>query len=98
MDFIVINENKQKINYYLLPKKLSSDLLINMPVIVLEPIANWINGKSKLNVYLLLGASKYTLRNAYVNEHKIYINRYNCESREIMVKFDFIINKYVKVF
>jgi hypothetical protein len=96
MDFLVINEHKQKINYYLLPKKSNDDLLINIPLIILEPIADWINKKFKSDVYLLLGISKYTLKDAYVNEHKIFINRYSLESREIKVKFNIMISGYIK--
>ena len=96
LDFIIFGKFKQDIIYYLLPKKQDDCLLINTPVVILEPFLNWINDKSKINAHFLFGAShKYTYIGSYVHKHKIYTNRYNVESRELLIKFGIIVRGHV---
>ena len=96
LDFIVFSKYKQDIIYYLLPKKQNDYLLINMPVLILEPVSKWIDSKMKMDLNCLFGTSKYSFVDAHVDDHKIYTNRYNIESREILVKFKLMMRGYSK--
>ena len=96
MNYLIFNEFKQSINFYLLPKNPNDRFLVDMPVIIFEPIYNWINDKNKLKIFLLSGSSRFTFTGSYVSEHKIHFNRYNIESRELIIKFDMMARGFIK--
>ncbi|MCK9281690.1 MAG: hypothetical protein M0P71_13775 [Melioribacteraceae bacterium] len=87
MNYLIINNYKQIIYFYLLPKGQNDHLFINIPLIILEPISKWIEEKSIKNIYLSIGTSKYTFIESFADKHIIKINRYNLESRDIFIKF-----------
>lgn len=91
MNYLIISGLKQNVNYYLLPKKQNDRLLINTPLIIYEPVSEWINNKTKLNVHFLFGSSRFTFMGAYVNERRIFKNRYDIESRDLTIKFDMML-------
>jgi hypothetical protein len=89
--FIQVNDVRQVVNYYLLPKNNSEYLYINLPYLILEEVDNWINKGNLCDIYLC-DFKKFTFKNAYVLKHDFSKNRYGDDSTNLYISFKFMLN------
>lgn len=90
---IIIDDIKQRLIYYLLPKNPGDELIIDLPEVIHKDIDLWIqNGKSDLFLDTL--NKKYTFRDAAVKKQVIGVNRYGVNSRTLTIEFCVMINGF----
>lgn len=83
---IIVDDIKQKVIYYLVPKDDGDVLIVDLPEIVHEDIDAWINDGKK-DLYLNTIKRKFTFRDALVDKQVIGVNRYGMTSRNLRVSY-----------
>lgn len=87
---IIINDVRQTLHYFVLPNNISDSLLIDLPELIQEEIAKWINGKT-CDLFLDALNKKYTFRDSKVTRQVIGNNRYGERSRNLVISFESMI-------
>jgi hypothetical protein len=84
--FLYINEIKQPVYYFVLPKSPGDLLFVNVPEIVHEIFDQWMT-EGKQDVFLDAINKKYTFTDAQVDNYVIGRNRYGRLSRSLNISF-----------
>lgn len=84
--FLFVEDTKQPILYFILPKSNNDILNINLPEIVLERINDWII-KEVSDIFIDGINKKYTFIDAKVNRQVIQNNRYGMPSRDLYISY-----------
>lgn len=83
---IMINDIKQDIYYFLLPKNKDDMLMINVPEIINEKISKYIN-EEYFDLYLDAINKKYSFKSSKLVKHIMKNNIYGVKSRELYISF-----------
>jgi len=83
---IIIDDVRQKLIYYLLPKNNTDKLILNLPEVINVKIDEWANNGNK-DLYLRTAGSRYTFKNSSVDKQVFNVNRYGIKSRHLTVSY-----------
>lgn len=92
---IIIDDIRQPLHYFLLPKTIGDLLNINTPEIIHEHIDKWIRD-GKCDLFLDGLNRKYTFRDAKVDNQVIQNNRYGTPSRDLRISYSTMMNGFIR--
>lgn len=84
---LYIDEIKQDIYYFILPKSVQDILLINVPIILHETIDRWVVSGEEKDMFLDAINRKFSFYDAKVDRYIIRKNRYDSQSRDLSLSF-----------
>jgi len=84
---VFIDELEQYLFFYLIPKNNKDKLILNMPYLIHERFAKWIDEKEICRLLLMAGKQKYTFVDAKVNKCRVMNNRYGQKCHDLEVSY-----------
>ena len=84
---LYLDDIKQQVFYFLLPKSPSEPLRINVSNIIHETYEQWMLSKCCKDLFLDAVNKKYTFIDAKVDNYRTFTNRYGWLSRDLTISF-----------
>lgn len=85
--YIVIDDIRQPVFYFILPSESNDVLNINCPHLVHEIFHNWMENKIKKDLWIDTIGRRYIFKDALVDNYVMNRNRYGNLARDLYITF-----------